>query len=67
MGIDRKGRETIAWGMKRWGWISVEGYGVVRLVFLRQLLRHSVVTPTHGNSDANFLKVTQLKAKRKYF
>lgn len=38
MGIYKKGRETIAWGMKSWVWISVEGRRVAKLLLLPPLL-----------------------------
>lgn len=54
MGIDKKGRETVAWDVNSWVWISVEGCRVAKLLFIPRLLRNSVNTPTCGNRGAFF-------------
>lgn len=52
MGIDKKGRETIAWDADSRVWMSAEGRRVAKLLFIPRLLRNSFNTPTRGKSGA---------------
>lgn len=54
MGIGKKGRETVAWDVSSWVWVSVEGRRVAKLLFIPRLVRNSVNTPTCGNGGDFF-------------